>query len=511
MKTLCLQLICLISMTMVAAGSSGSDLLLIEPVSDSSGKPLMQEAPDGGQVPVVRRAAESGFAASVRSALSSGFGREMVELQQAVSAQYRRDNPVWLMLSVEDGGFARHGFYLEAEGERSFHDVWYVDMVVDEDSVASGQFEEIWSHETVHVLLALVMPELPRIANAMHQSMAITDDVIAFDEGLAEAMQPLVRQRSANESLRRQDRGLNSSGYTEYWLSRQDQALRHYGVRHNLLVHPVLEPPGGNTLFERYRRTQASTLLHRYQLRTASQLLASEGYIATIFYRLLQQEDIAEQVRQQFPKLKSFQDWQLVMLRLLAVVHQSDLQSGTGRLTADILEQWRSAYPQDWALLVDTVLNSSFGATADLAAHQHFEETAEAGLQGDMQGLIAGLPAARTWLSGLREDILAGKESLFGAAGSPLWIENSAFPIGAALWSGERDQPLRINLNTAIPIELETLPTINADKAAAIVAERRRGGDYGSIEDLCRRTGLPDTDCRSLQDMQFDPTRSSAG
>lgn len=494
-----------------AMASSGDDaLLLVEPATDASGRPQMQAAPDGRMLPVVVPASETEFTAALRAALSVGFGAEVLRLQQNINERYQLDNPVWLMLSLEDGGYARHGFYLKERGELILHDVWYVDMLVDRDSLASGQFEEIWSHETAHVLLAMVMPHLPRIANTMHQSMALTDDVVAFDEGLAIAMQPLARQRTANDSLRETDLGVRSNGYTEYWLSRQDQQLRHYGVKQNLFVHPVLEPPGGVTLFERYRRTQSSTAINRYQLRSATQLLASEGYVATVFYRLLQQTEIALSVRQEMPQHDDYSDWQLVFMRLLSVLKNSELQAGNGDLTAQVFESWRNLYPQDWPVIVDAVLNTSFGVTADNDAHLHFASVADSGLQGDMQTLVSQLPAARAWLAQLRTEILSGEKTLFGAAGAPLWVENPAFAVGRALWATQRDQPLRINLNTATDVELETLPSIDAATAAKITTLRRRDGDYQSIDDLCRRADISAVVCEELSEMQYQRTTYEA-
>lgn len=503
MFKLFLQMSLLFALSTTVLAAPASDVLnFIEPLTDPSGAPQMQAAPDGRMLPVVTPAEESEFTTTLQAMLSVGFGAEVVRLQQSVNEHFGIDNPLWLMLSLEDGGYARRGFYLEEHGERVLHDVWYVDMLVDENSLLSGQFEEIWSHETAHVLLALVMPHLPRFANTMHLSMALTDDVTAFDEGLAIAMQPLARQRTANEVLRATDRGVTGNGYTDYWLSRQDQQLRHVGVKHNLFVHPVLEPPGGATLFERYRRTQSSSAFNRYQLRSASQLLASEGYIATLFYRLLQQADIAMSVRQELPQLEDHSDWQLVLLRLLAVIRQSELEAGRGNLSAQILESWQELYPQDWPLIVDTVLGTSFGLTADSTAHQYFNSVAEAGLQGDMQTLVAQLPSARVWLTGLREEILSGQKPLFGAAGTPLWIRNQDFNIGPALWSTERNQPLRINLNTAIEVELETLALMDAAMAAKIISERRNNGDYQGIDDVCRRVYLSAEACESLGEMQ---------
>ncbi|MFO8006300.1 MAG: ComEA family DNA-binding protein [Candidatus Brocadiia bacterium] len=50
--------------------------------------------------------------------------------------------------------------------------------------------------------------------------------------------------------------------------------------------------------------------------------------------------------------------------------------------------------------------------------------------------------------------------------------------------------PARLNVNTARPFELATLPQIGPKTAAAIVTDRRRNGPFGSLEDLMRVHGI---------------------
>jgi hypothetical protein len=46
--------------------------------------------------------------------------------------------PAYLLLSQEEGGFARFGFWLEKGGSARYLAAGYVDLVVDDDDVESG-------------------------------------------------------------------------------------------------------------------------------------------------------------------------------------------------------------------------------------------------------------------------------------------------------------------------------------------------------------------------------------
>ena len=60
----------------------------------------------------------------------------------------RLSEPMSLLMSSEEGGFARDGFWLEdAQGRRKPIQAGYVDLVVNERTVADGDFDEIFSHE----------------------------------------------------------------------------------------------------------------------------------------------------------------------------------------------------------------------------------------------------------------------------------------------------------------------------------------------------------------------------
>lgn len=76
-----------------------------------------------------------------------------------------------------------------------------------------------------------------------------------------------------------------------------------------------------------------------------------------------------------------------------------------------------------------------------------------------------------------------------------------AAPVGApeAAAAGPLDENGQIDVNKATAEELELLPGIGPSKAAAIVAERQRGGPFHSIADLERVHGIGEKTAQRLQ------------
>lgn len=156
-----------------------------------------------------------------------------------------------------------------------------MDLVVDEDTVANGGFEEIFTHEMGHVFLRRLFPRLPfGYSRTPHHRFSVTDYPTAFDEGFATHFQPLVRRLTRNAALRDEDLGLASRPLVPYWLSNLDRSARTDGVRRNWFVQ--LQAPLG-----RAGSAERSMLFDIEQLKNSNQMLASEGVVATLFYRWL--------------------------------------------------------------------------------------------------------------------------------------------------------------------------------------------------------------------------------
>jgi hypothetical protein len=137
-------------------------------------------------------------AESTRQVLLRGFSGRWLKLFQYVQA-YRRANggpsmePAYLLLSSNEGGFPRFGFWSEGQAKK---DVGYVDL--HRRSRVSGRFgslDQIFPHELAHIIFYQLAGEPPAGgANQVHAIGLRTDPVIAFHEGFAEHVQTLTVQ-----------------------------------------------------------------------------------------------------------------------------------------------------------------------------------------------------------------------------------------------------------------------------------------------------------------------------
>jgi hypothetical protein len=136
----------------------------------------------------------------------------------------------------------------------------------------------------------------------MHQSMTMTDYPTAFDEGFAEHFQPLVRDATANSHLRKLNSGTGSSDLDRLWLSAADGQLRTDGVKRNLFIHlkPLPESAFGEDpdLYRLLSIAETSTVFLPTELKNGQQMLASEGVIATLFYRIVNDEQLRNHYRE---------------------------------------------------------------------------------------------------------------------------------------------------------------------------------------------------------------------
>lgn len=109
------------------------------------GRPLMKRDGQNRSVPVVTRVASGPLYEKLQKEARDGFVGTVLALDDL--AQRRAGSapvPTWLYLAVEDGGFARSGFWLrEAQGERFVPDA-YVDLVVDVSSPSSLRLASRW-------------------------------------------------------------------------------------------------------------------------------------------------------------------------------------------------------------------------------------------------------------------------------------------------------------------------------------------------------------------------------
>ena len=209
---------------------------VLVPVLDSQQSVVTASTAEGKPYPVFRVAAESRTVNQVRHELETSFAQQVLKLDRyarnlalgrrqtaGAAAEEALSAPMYLLMSTEEGGYARFGFWLEeAKGKRRLVLAGYVDLVVRADSVDSGDFEEIFSHELGHLISKTLIGGVPcGPSRKMHQSMTVTDYPTAFDEGYAEHFEPLARDFDAPKPGSEV-----ATDFDLFWLSAADEQLR---------------------------------------------------------------------------------------------------------------------------------------------------------------------------------------------------------------------------------------------------------------------------------------------
>ena len=463
-KLLAVMALCAVCTPLMAA-----ELGVLAPVM-VDGQPLMKRDSHNRSVPVVTRVTSGELYEKLQKEAREGFVATVLALDEL--AQRRAGItpvPTWLYLAVEDGGFARSGFWLREErGERFVPDA-FVDLVVDVDTVANGGFEEIFTHEMGHVFLRRLLPNLPfGYSRTPHMSFNVTDYPTAFDEGFATHFQPLVRRLTRNAALRDEDLGLTFKPLVPYWLSNLDRAARSDGVRRNWFVQ--LQAPQGAD-----RSAQRSTLFDVERLKNGNQMLASEGVVATLFYRWLAPGPGDE--RALLARYGAMFD---------AFATLNKLKPGPDSpLMVQLVAAHRSLFPNESERMLTTLIDTTYGATADASLTPRIESVAARGRAGDMQTFVAELTACRKTMAQLRESVLKNPEKAGAALGSNIWLLSDA-PMGGP----DKHAKTAINLNTAERDELLKLPGIDEAAAARLLESRRSAGLFLDLSDFAARAQL---------------------
>jgi hypothetical protein len=429
------------------------------------GEPQMRDDPEGHAVPVVTRVDTGPLYDALQVEASSGFTATMLALDEAArrTAGASAPSTTWLYLSQEEGGFARRGFWLQDASGTHYVAEPFVDLVVDADSIEDGSFEEIFAHELGHVFLHRLLPHLPPgPSRTAHASLAITDRPTAFDEGFATHFQALARRATRNPRLRDIDDGLDARPFLPYWASRLDGAWRIDGMRRNAFVQAQVPWPGEA---DPARALDTSALFDTGRLKSGDQMLASEGVVATLFYRWLAPGplDTAAIVGR-------YEPWFEALAALDATAPTADTP-----FPVALLQAYAARAPDGGKAGIGTFLATTYGATLGTALPRQAEALATTGRTGDPEAFVPALKAARAALAEAAARAQADPSVLDDGIGPGVWLAVDATPSSRVL-----------DLNT---LEAEGLVALGADAslAAQVLAERRARGAFLGLDDLVAR------------------------
>src|SRR5258705_9332846 len=227
--------------------ASATRLGVLVPVQQGA-EVASRPSPGGAPRPILQPASDGPLYRALMAESRRGTVAFVLKLDaQAQRLSGQALQPTWLLLTERKGGFAQRGFWLRRSGHDRYIDQPYVALLTDAASVTDGSFEEVFSHETGHVLLRRLLPNLPAgMSRVRPGSLTVTDDPTALDEGFAIHFQALSRLLTANPALRAHDAGLGDKPFPPLWQSNVDGTVRIDGVRRNWFIHRQLLPPGND-------------------------------------------------------------------------------------------------------------------------------------------------------------------------------------------------------------------------------------------------------------------------
>ncbi len=413
-------------------------------------------------------------ASAHEAALGRGFSGRLIRLfryeQQFLSTRDGRPiEPAYLLLSTNQGGFPRFGFWL---GDERKANVGYVDL--HERSAISGQYgalDQIFPHELMHVIVQqLASPPPPGAggANQVHAIGVRTDRVTAFHEGLAESAQVLAiddpdglpetralasddsaRMRAA-EYLSRYRRALEARwsiappsrlGFV-LWFSQTEQALRYQAVARNAFAREPSLPArllGADDLYPAYLLENVLPGAEGAPLKSTPRLLATEGVVSALFARWVREPALQQPV-------------------------------------ADLALYDRFGVRPDEPAPIDHAYLKLFVVLADRRPH-------------DAASLVRGYVET---FPGETEAVAR----LLRAAGfdwplpdvPEIWLANDGLMTGTTLFDQYRAIPRvhTFDLNAASPVDLIAVDGVSPELAQAIT----RASPYASLADLARVPGV---------------------
>lgn len=499
----------------VAQSPLAAPVKVLVPLSDAKNNVVESQAPDGKSYPVFRLAEDSPLLHETYQVLETSFAHRVIlldryarnlllsEIAGQAPPQYLTE-PTYLLMSQEEGGFPRYGFWIEdTKGQRQLVLAGYVDLVLDQDSVEGGNFEEIFSHELAHQVLHELVGRLPPgNSRNMHQSMTITDDSTAFDEGYAEHFQPLVRDATTNPRVRELTNGATSTDLDLLWISRLDTQLRTDGVKRNLFIHrKALTPSALDPGVDRYRLyldSETSTAFLNDELRSGQQMMASEGVIATLLYRMVNETLLRDHYRELAfyrPFLgadiladrlrQTISPYENVNLKLFVAIRRASNAIATGAPPMiAVVNNYAAIFPDEAATIYKVFLQTTRGVTASQELEEAFERAAAHGQHGDIGAFRSNSVDAFSMLKSTIDRVARGELALDANLGPQLWLVNADFKIAPAIWIPERTLPFTLNLNAATEVDLMTIPGVDLATARKILSARRALGFFRSLDDL---------------------------
>lgn len=415
------------------------------------------------------------------------FALDLYALAWELAPPPELDHPV-LFVGVEPGGnHAEVGLTVDDGGvRRAFPALPYLRLAED-DEVLRGTLLHETGH-AIHALLARGAPELagdPTVAPIPHSTAAVTDRRTALAEGLAIHLEAVDGHCGRDPATRRfydhdaPPLGPTGDKRSEYFFPARDLMTyaqtfaRYQRVR------------DGEYAFETaargdYLRVQLDPARDLRTLRDPGSLMASEGFVAAVLFRVIVADGCGDGLAALVPRYRA----------LWTALRQAETTAGPldAAPLLDVVAAWG-------APAITAFLDLSRGVTIDGEAAARWAALYDAALALDLPArdrLIAELETRRAgWLA----DATADPTRLAARLGPVVPVEVAAVSVRLVAFGAAA--PLRFDVNAAGAPMLGLVPGWGPAAVATIVAERDRR-PFADLADLRTRLAAHRVATRAL-------------
>ena len=438
---------------------------------------------------------------SIFKELDFSYHKSIIKLSQCSRNLVADTNgPNVLFLSETDGGYAKQGLtIINDDNKQHYSKLNYVDLMLNEESVADGKLS-IFSHEMAHVMMNNILPNVKVGKSSMqHLSVAVTDFNTAFIEGFAIQFERFTNNFTPHYANLFNNTNKFNNQIIQLWQSNTDSINRVNGVVDNRFINKKINI---DSLIISDNATDYLILEHTYptfnklKLKNAQQMLACEGVVATLFYRInsnkrLQNNyqdrgfyknflirDLPNEVR-----IKDiFTPFENVILKNLWVMHNMSNNISDENLMINFINTWVKIFPEDKGEIINIFITTTIGKTITNELSKIYEQIAYAGMFGDIEKTIVKIKEYRKMLQELCQQVLDDKVTLNKNLGKEIWI-NSTLKVPTCFWQDET-QNLNVNINTATANMLRLALNISSERALTIVSQRDKKGFFASLKEF---------------------------
>lgn len=420
-----------------------------------------------------------------------------------------KHEPAYLLLSSEQGGFPRFGFWLRGvDGDSEKRDVPYIELVKKdrkaEDELAS--MPQIYPHEMGHVLYQILSGitgmDFPRSSDVHFVSLT-TDFRTAFHEGFAIHFENFARQHEPNDSRREavlcdieaKKNKIKASiagfkrdftlplrlGYYQapmlVWYQTFEHLKRYEWVKTGRIRFKNETKKTGNIEKALFYRN-SGIALDMTRLRNMAQALATEGVVAAFFNRMMESP---------------------ITDRYLPESFYRPFLCGAGSLPCR---------PEDFFSPLENAHLKIFHVM-----HKHLKSDAVRSPQllDFVTGYVQEFPEERDAVSSAFR--FATGAAVPDKVGPELWLMNKKHRHGFLLLDPFRTHVspfYAFDLNAADAVDLRTFSDISEEEAAVLIQYREERGFISGLEELDSVPGISKQSAQILRNNVYDPEAMKA-